>query len=63
MVGKNYKFQGQRASILIEMAEPAFISGVTLIHPLKCEIPNGYFSSAPKTFTVYVRQWILQCKN
>ncbi|XP_035709283.1 SUN domain-containing protein 3-like [Folsomia candida] len=55
IVGQNYRFQGTLGSILIELAEPALISGFTLIHPSKCEIPNGYFSSAPKTFTVYGR--------
>jgi hypothetical protein len=52
--GKNYRFKWTNGSILVDLGCPCLISSFTLIHPLKTEMPFGYFNSAHKTFSVYV---------
>jgi len=52
--GNNWHFQGEEATVVIELPALASITGFTLIHPTSRELPYGYFKSAPKFFEIYV---------
>jgi len=52
--GKNWRFAGQKGTVIIRLPVMAFITALTIIHPQWNQLPEGFISSAPKKFCVYV---------